>query len=122
MGTWAVQRDKIPGLIEELDAFLKKAYGIAGDDQFFDDIGSAQERLKEMASHEWRECSGGLINLFPIEEDRSMNEGPESVSELKINKRAENKLIKKFKRRVKKAKLKIKILNFVNKVLDTIIK
>jgi hypothetical protein len=66
MGTWAVQQDKIPGLIEELNAFLKKAYSIAGDDQFFDCIGSAQNRLKEMASHEWRKCNNGLVNLVPV--------------------------------------------------------
>jgi hypothetical protein len=67
MGTWAVQRDKIPGLIKELDVLLEKAYEIAGDDQFFDCIDSAQERLKEMASHEWRKCSSELVNLLPVE-------------------------------------------------------
>jgi hypothetical protein len=74
MGTWAVQRDKIPELISELDAFLKRAYNIAGDDLFFDRIGSAKKRLEEMASREWRGCNNGLINLVPVGEEENKEE------------------------------------------------
>jgi hypothetical protein len=74
MGTWTVQRDKIPELIAKLDAFLKRAYNIAGDDLFFDRIGSAKKRLEEMASHEWRRCNNGLINLVPVGEEGNKEE------------------------------------------------
>jgi hypothetical protein len=67
MGTWAVQRDKIPDLIGKLDALKKEAYSVAGDDQFFDCIDSGIKRLKDMASREWRGC-GEPENPGPLAE------------------------------------------------------
>jgi hypothetical protein len=57
-----------------LDNLLEDAYDIAGDDFLFDSINSDKKRLKELASHEWRKCNNGLINLVPVGEKGDQEE------------------------------------------------
>jgi hypothetical protein len=47
-----------------------------------------------------------------------MNKNPEPIFELKIDQQTEDKLRENFRRRVRRAKIKIKILNFVNRILN----
>ena len=47
-GTWALNHQKIPVMVKELQAFKKKLYGIAGDDVLFDHIDDAIDRLEEL--------------------------------------------------------------------------
>jgi hypothetical protein len=46
-----------------------------------------------------------------------MNETSEPIGELKIDKDTKKKLDKNFRRRVKKAKIKMKILHFVKSIM-----
>jgi hypothetical protein len=50
-----------------------------------------------------------------------MDKNSELVVELKIDQQTEDKLRKNFRRRVRKAKIKLKILNLVKKMLDIIL-
>ena len=49
MGTWAIQEDKIPAVIQEIKDFKKRVYSIAGDDSLFDHLQRAINRLEELA-------------------------------------------------------------------------
>ena len=60
MGTWALQRDKIPAFIRELEDFKKRVYHVAGDDSLFDHIYRAIDRLDELAATEARPKKTGL--------------------------------------------------------------
>jgi CRISPR/Cas system-associated endoribonuclease Cas2 len=49
-----------------------------------------------------------------------MDKNSKSVFELKIDQSTENKLSNNLRRRVRKAKIKLKIFNFIKRMLDNI--
>jgi hypothetical protein len=50
MGTGHVQRDKIPEIIKEFDAFKERIFRImGGDDTLFDHFQRAKKRMEELA-------------------------------------------------------------------------
>jgi hypothetical protein len=54
MGTGKLQREKIPGVIKELDAFEKRIWSImGGDDALFDRFISVRKRMEELADPQY---------------------------------------------------------------------
>jgi hypothetical protein len=50
MGTGKVQMDKIPGIIEQFDAFIGRIFHImGGDDALFDHFDRARKRMELLA-------------------------------------------------------------------------
>lgn len=47
-GTWAIRSKQIPELIADLEQLKTKAYHIAGDDELFDHLDGALDRLKRL--------------------------------------------------------------------------